>query len=216
MSEKLKMLYRELLELKPMLPGSISEQYNVCGKANCRCKDEVAPKRHGPQLKLGFTLDGKSSTLVIRKADRDAALRMNDNFQKLRKAQAAMNDEILRLYKELGAEEAYARIELSLSEARAEALGVALGTAEFARVERSRDKWKEKAKERNARLQKDSVRIRDLVASRDKWKEKATSLKSANDEVVRRLSDLKRLAMEREAAISELELHLKKLGTPKK
>jgi hypothetical protein len=210
MSERLKRLYLKLFELEPTLPGSISEQYNVCGKANCRCKDEVAPRKHGPQLKLGFTLCGKSSTLVIKKADKDVALLMNEHFQQQRELQIAINDETLSIYKELGAEGAYAQIDQALSEAKAEALGAASGTAELKRLEKSRDKWKEKAKERNDRLQKNSVRIRDLVISRDKWKDKATSLKSANKVYERQVADLQRIKTKCEATIADLELQVKK------
>ena len=41
--------------LGPMLPGSISEQWNVCGKPDCRCKDPKKPRKHGPyyQLRVG-------------------------------------------------------------------------------------------------------------------------------------------------------------------
>ena len=30
--------------LGPMLPGSISKQWNVCGKPGCQCKDPREPK----------------------------------------------------------------------------------------------------------------------------------------------------------------------------
>jgi hypothetical protein len=53
----------------PMLPGSISQQWNVCGKAGCRCKDPHRPKRHGPYYQLSFTLSGRSSTLFLRPED---------------------------------------------------------------------------------------------------------------------------------------------------
>ena len=39
----------ELMGLAELRPGSISQQYNVCGNPNCRCK--VSPlQRHGPLL----------------------------------------------------------------------------------------------------------------------------------------------------------------------
>jgi hypothetical protein len=31
--------------LGPVLPGSISKQWNVCGKPGCRCKDPDRPQR---------------------------------------------------------------------------------------------------------------------------------------------------------------------------
>ena len=57
---------RRLAALGPMHPGSISEQYNVCGTPGCRCKDPVDPRRHGPYHQLSFTWRGKSSSRFIR------------------------------------------------------------------------------------------------------------------------------------------------------
>ena len=54
--ERLKM---EICNLGSMLPGSISEQYNVCGKAGCKCKRVKNPVRHGPYFQLSFTLGWK-------------------------------------------------------------------------------------------------------------------------------------------------------------
>ena len=45
-----------------MHPGSLREQYNVCGKAGCRCKDPKKPQKHGPYYQLSYTWRGKSST----------------------------------------------------------------------------------------------------------------------------------------------------------
>jgi hypothetical protein len=52
-----------------MLPGSISEQWNVCGTPGCRCKDPDNPQKHGPYYQLSFTVAGKSSSMFIKKAD---------------------------------------------------------------------------------------------------------------------------------------------------
>lgn len=58
-----------LAALGPMLPGSISTQWNVCGKAGCRCKDPDRPQRHGPYYQLSFSVGGRSSTLFLRKEE---------------------------------------------------------------------------------------------------------------------------------------------------
>jgi chromosome segregation ATPase len=210
MSETLRNLYVKLLEPKPTLPGSISEQYNVCGKANCRCKDKAAPRKHGPQLKLGFVLEGKSSTLVVKKSDKDIAILMNENFRELRQVLTAINDESLRIYKEVGAEAAYAQFQLALSDARAKALGAASATPSLGRLEESRDKWKAKAKERNERLRKNDVEIRDLSVSRDKWKAKAESRNAELAECRRRLDALQAAEGECDARVARIEDQLKK------
>lgn len=65
----IKRLKREIISLGPMLPGSISKQYNVCGKAGCKCKSARNPVKHGPYYQLSFTLAGKSSSFFIRQKD---------------------------------------------------------------------------------------------------------------------------------------------------
>ena len=46
-------------------PGSLSQQYNVCGKKDCVCKDKKAPKKHGPYNKLSYRHRGKNHTEFI-------------------------------------------------------------------------------------------------------------------------------------------------------
>ena len=66
---KVEQLKKKLANLGPMLPGSISEQWNVCGTPGCRCKDPDNPKKHGPYYQLSFTVAGKSSSIFVKKAD---------------------------------------------------------------------------------------------------------------------------------------------------
>ncbi len=50
-----------------MRPGSLSRQYNVCGKPGCRCKDPQQPRRHGPYYQLNYVYGGKKTSQVIRR-----------------------------------------------------------------------------------------------------------------------------------------------------
>ncbi len=50
----------------PMRPGSLSRQYNVCGKPGCRCKDPKRPRRHGPYYQLNYVYRGKKTSKFIR------------------------------------------------------------------------------------------------------------------------------------------------------
>src|SRR6266581_9763804 len=56
---------RQLQAQGPMRPGSLSRQYNVCGKPGCRCKDPRHPKRHGPYYQLNYVFRGKKTSLFI-------------------------------------------------------------------------------------------------------------------------------------------------------
>src|SRR5205809_7680730 len=51
----------------PMRPGSLSRQYNVCGKPGCRCKDREHPLRHGPYYQLNYVYRGKKTSKLIRR-----------------------------------------------------------------------------------------------------------------------------------------------------
>ena len=63
---KIERLKRQLVELGAMHPGSLGQQYNVCGKPHCRCKDPRRPHKHGPYYQLSFTWRGKSSSRFVR------------------------------------------------------------------------------------------------------------------------------------------------------
>src|SRR5437867_656834 len=75
---------RQLLELGPLHPGSISEQYNVCGQAGCRCKDSQKPQKHGPYYQLSFTWQGKSSTRFLRPEQVESMRQKVANYKRLR------------------------------------------------------------------------------------------------------------------------------------
>ena len=58
---------RQLQAQGPMRPGSLSRQYNVCGKLGCRCKDPKHPRRHGPYYQLNYVYRGKKTSKFIRR-----------------------------------------------------------------------------------------------------------------------------------------------------
>ena len=66
---KIEALKARLLALGAMRPGSLSRQYNVCGKPGCRCKDPKEPRRHGPYYQLNYVYRGKKTSQFIRRGD---------------------------------------------------------------------------------------------------------------------------------------------------
>lgn len=56
----------KLLTIGDMHPGSLSKQYNTCGKKVCRCKDPDDPKKHGPYYQLSYVANGKSTSRFIK------------------------------------------------------------------------------------------------------------------------------------------------------
>ncbi|MFC2171894.1 DUF6788 family protein [Acidobacteriota bacterium] len=91
---KIRQLKKKLRQLGPMLPGSISEQWNVCGTLGCRCKDPDAPVKHGPYYQLSFTIGGKSSTIFIKKEDLHEARRRIKRYQQFK----SLSTELVHAY----------------------------------------------------------------------------------------------------------------------
>jgi hypothetical protein len=85
---------RAMGALGPMLPGSISKQWNVCGKPGCQCKDPSKPKKHGPYYQLSFTVAGKSSSLFLKPGEVAEARRCLRRYQRFK----ALCSELLAAY----------------------------------------------------------------------------------------------------------------------
>jgi len=66
LEQRIEQIKGQLVELGPMHPGSLNEQYNVCGTPGCHCKDPQHPRKHGPYYQLSYTWRGKSSSRFVR------------------------------------------------------------------------------------------------------------------------------------------------------
>ena len=75
-------LKQELLTLGDLRPGTLSEQYNVCGKAGCACKAD--PRKHGPYFQVSFTWQGRSHTQFVRQENLATTRQQLRNYEKLR------------------------------------------------------------------------------------------------------------------------------------
>jgi hypothetical protein len=73
---------RELMSLGEMRPGSLSEQYNVCGNPKCRCKNKENPRKHGPYYNLSYTRSGKGKTEFVRKAQVETVKQQVANYKR--------------------------------------------------------------------------------------------------------------------------------------
>jgi hypothetical protein len=74
---------RELSALGPLHPGSVSEQYNICGTPGCHCKDPKNPQKHGPYYQLSYGWRGKSSSLFVRADHVDAMREKTANYKRM-------------------------------------------------------------------------------------------------------------------------------------
>jgi hypothetical protein len=85
LEERIERIKQQIITLGPeLLPGVLTQQYNVCGTASCRCKADP-PQKHGPYYQLSFTRDRKSSTRFVRKEDLDLVRRQVGDYKRLRK-----------------------------------------------------------------------------------------------------------------------------------
>jgi hypothetical protein len=87
----------QLQILGAMRPGSLSRQYNVCGKPGCRCKDPSHPRRHGPYYQLNYVYGGKKTSRFITKDILNKVRTELANYRKFRRLTQAWIGLALRL-----------------------------------------------------------------------------------------------------------------------
>ncbi len=83
LERKIERIKREIQVLGDLRPGSLSEQYNVCGVEGCHCKASP-PKKHGPYYQLSFTRKGKSTSRFVRREEVAVVRRQLKNYAMLR------------------------------------------------------------------------------------------------------------------------------------
>ena len=80
---KIAKLKAELMTLGDLQPGSLSEQYNVCGTAGCQCKADP-PRKHGPYYQVSFTWQGRSKSQFVRREHVTTVRQHLRTYQRLR------------------------------------------------------------------------------------------------------------------------------------
>jgi len=83
LESKIQRIKTEISSLDELRPGTLSRQYNVCGKPDCRCKASP-PVKHGPYYQVSFTWQGKSTSQFVRQEDLPALQRQLRNYKRLR------------------------------------------------------------------------------------------------------------------------------------
>ena len=76
---RIRQIQQELAVLGDFRLGTLSEQFNVCGTPNCKCKADP-PQKHGPYYRLTFTRKGKSHTRSVRIADVEVVKQQVHNY----------------------------------------------------------------------------------------------------------------------------------------
>jgi len=65
LARRIDTIKRAIVALGPLRPGTLTQQYNVCGSPHCRCKADP-PQKHGPYYQLSYTWQRKSQTHFVR------------------------------------------------------------------------------------------------------------------------------------------------------
>ena len=74
----------QIAVLGELRPGTLSEQYNVCGTPGCHCK-ATPPQKHGPYYQLSYSLKKKSTTRFVKKEDLARVRKETKDYAKLKK-----------------------------------------------------------------------------------------------------------------------------------
>jgi hypothetical protein len=80
---RIEQIKAELTTLGPLRPGTLSQQYNVCGTPGCRCKDDP-PHKHGPYPQLSYTWRARSRSEFVREDEIGRVEEQLRNYARLR------------------------------------------------------------------------------------------------------------------------------------
>ncbi len=83
LEQRIEKVKQQIAALGDLHPGTLTEQYNVCGSSGCRCK-ATPPIKHGPYHQLSFTRHGKSTSRFVGQQDVTEAQEQLDNYRRLR------------------------------------------------------------------------------------------------------------------------------------
>jgi hypothetical protein len=181
-----------LLGGKPILPGTVGEYYNVCGKTPCRCKNKDNPQKHGPYYQLSYNLKGKNSSISIKKTDVEIIRKMTDNYRMHIQHTQELSLELLELYKNEGLQAMISKYEALVDREISRKSGRRSESVILRETKTSLNKWKSKSIERRVEIDKIKVKVRDLTASRENWKSKAKRANGRADELQAELVQLKK------------------------
>ena len=205
--EKIKMRdkIRTMISGKPILPGTLGEHYNVCGKKPCRCKDQVNPQKHGPYYQLSYNLKGENSSISIKPSEVNIIRQMTDNYREQVSNIQDLGLELLELYKNEGCQAMVDKYKNLLSKELNKKTGTPTESPSLSKIKSSQEKWKLKALKRQSDIVKLKVKIENTIEGRDNWKEKCQQQKAENKIIKQEVITLKKELKEGEKTISEQE-----------
>ena len=76
-------LLNRMMDVGPLLKGSIYQTYRTCSYPNCRCHRD---QKHGPFPAISFSINGKHHSRPIRRDDLAEVQRKADAYKRFQKA----------------------------------------------------------------------------------------------------------------------------------
>jgi hypothetical protein len=192
--KKLKKMQSNIVDIlkEPFFPGGVNENYNVCGKPKCMCKDPDTPVKHGPYVHLSYTISKTGSSMSLDGSEERMAKEFTLRFQNLKKN---INELAITYFKLFKDNRSIAMFDsLSLSDDGNESIGHS-------------GLWKEKAIRRSHELESKKVNIRDLTESRDNWRKSVVHMKEDMKILCLRIHELEKdnAKMKKEALKKKLK-----------
>ena len=83
LQQRIDKIKQQIAALGDLRPGTLSQQYNVCGTPGCQCK-ATPPIKHGPYYQISIKRHGKSTTQFVREEDLAEVQTQLDNYRQLR------------------------------------------------------------------------------------------------------------------------------------
>jgi hypothetical protein len=100
MEKRIDQIKAEIARIGDMRPGSLNQQFTVCGRPNCRCVDPKKPKKHGPYYQLSYIHLGKSTSQFIQKEQVSTVREQLKNYKTFKALTAEWVDLALATAKE--------------------------------------------------------------------------------------------------------------------
>ena len=100
MEKRIDQIKAEIARIGDMRPGSLNQQFTVCGRPNCRCVDPKKPKKHGPYYQLSYIHLGKSTSQFIQKEQVSTVREQLKNYKTFKALTAEWVDLALAIAKE--------------------------------------------------------------------------------------------------------------------
>ena len=190
-NKQLNIAIATLIDLKCVLPGKVREFSITCGTPGCKCMNKHNPQKHTAR-QMSYSHNNKTKALSIRKADASKVEDLNLNYKKLREATTVFAHEFTEMVRTYGLEESEKIVQDCIYQNKLKSIGIKPEAQKLRETCASRDKWKEKALQRQSDLADKTVRIRDVETSRENWKNKALNTQNKLKELQKELDSTNR------------------------